>query len=73
MEIGIWGLVQRSVFGCGVEIGFGYEVEIGVGCGDRRWVWDVEIAVRHGFPTFGSDLDGVGGGSSNLKTGLVTV
>ena len=65
--------MQRSVFGCGVEIGFGYEVEIGVGCGDRRWVWDVEIAVRHGFPAFGSDLDGVGGGSSNLKTGLVAV
>ena len=65
MEIGVWGLAQRLVFGC--------VVEIGVGCGDRRWVWDVEIAVRHGFPTFGSDLDGVGGGSSNLKTGLVVV
>ena len=33
----------------------------------------MEIAVRHGFPAFGSDLDGVGGGSSNLKTGLVAV
>ena len=65
--------MQRSVFGCGVEIGFGYGVEIGVGCGDRRWAWDVEIAIRHGFSAFGSDLDGVGGGSSNLKTGLVAI
>ena len=27
-------------------------MEIGIG----RWAWDVEIAVRHGFPAFGSDL-----------------
>ena len=40
MEIGVWGLAQRSVFGCGVVIG--------VGCRDRRWAWDVEIAVEHG-------------------------
>ena len=28
---------------------------------DRRWAWDVEIAVGHGFPAFGSDLGGDGG------------
>ena len=56
-----------------MEIGFGYGVEIGVGRRDQRWAWDVEIAIRHGFLAFGSDLDGVGGGSSNLKTGLVAV
>ena len=47
------------MFGCGVEIS--------VGCGDRRWVWDVEIAVGHGFPVFGSNLggnDGMGLGDS---------
>ena len=65
MEIGVWGLAQRLVFGC--------VVEIGVGCGDRRWAWDVEIAIGHGFPAFGSDLGGDGGGSGGLKTGLVAV
>ena len=32
-------------------------VVIDVGLRDRRWVWDVEIAVGHGFPVFGSNLD----------------
>ena len=40
MEISVWGLAQRSVFGCGMECGGG--------SGDRRWAWDVEIAVEHG-------------------------
>ena len=53
------------MFGCGVEIG--------VGCGDRRWAWDVEIVIGHGFPAFGSDLDGDGGGSGGLKTRLMAV
>nr|POE80326.1 hypothetical protein CFP56_14090 [Quercus suber] len=41
VEIGVWGLAQRSVFGCGVEIGIGRR--------DRRWAWDVEVAVGRGM------------------------
>nr|POE78924.1 hypothetical protein CFP56_46092 [Quercus suber] len=55
VEIGVWGLAQRSVFGCGVEIDIGrrdrrwvWDVEIAVGHGGHRWAWDVEIAVGHG-------------------------
>ena len=77
MEFGVWcrdrclGVGWRSALGMGWRSALG--VVIGVGCRDQRWAWDVEIAVRHGFPAFGSDLDGVGGGSSNLKTRLVAV
>ena len=77
MEFGVWcrdqclGVGWRSALGTGWRSALG--VVIGVGRRDQRWAWDVEIAVRHGFPAFGSDLDGVGGGSSNLKTGLVVV
>ena len=35
MEIGVWGLVQRSVFGCGVEIDVGLWVCRGFG---SAWV-----------------------------------
>ena len=44
-----------------------------VGHRDRCWAWDVEVAVGHGFPAFGSDLGGDGGGNGGLKTGLVAV
>ena len=77
MEFGVWcrdqclGVGWRSALGTRWRSALG--VVIGVGRRDQRWAWDVEIAVRHGFPAFGSDLDGVGGGSSNLKTGLVAV
>ena len=40
-------------------------MEIGIG----RWAWDVEIAVRHGFPAFGSDLGGDGGGEIGMAVG----
>ena len=69
MEFGVW--CRDRCLGVGWRSALG--VVIDVGRRDQRWVWDVEIAVRHGFPAFGSDLDGVGGGSSNLKTGLVAV
>ena len=52
---------------------FGCEVEIGVRSRERRWAWDVEIAVEHGFPTFGSGLGGNGGSNDNLKIGSVVV
>ena len=48
--------------GFGAEIGvWALGVVIGVGRRDRRWVWDVEIAVGHGFLAFGLDLGGNGG------------
>lgn len=43
------------------RLGFGPEISVWVWGGDRRWAWDVEIAVEHGFPTFRSDLGGDGG------------
>ena len=44
VEIGIWGLVQRSVFGCGVEIGIGLWVYCGF-CLGLSWVAWVRIGV----------------------------
>ena len=61
-------------------------MEIDVGCGDRRWGWDVEIVIEHGdrrwalgvgcgdrrwagFPAFGSDLGGDGGGEIGVVVG----
>ena len=47
VEIGVWGLVQRSVFGCGVEI----DARLWVYCGyclDLPWVTWVQIDVGLG-------------------------
>ena len=41
-----------------------------VGHRDRCWAWDVEVAVGHGFPAFGSDLggdSGMGLGDSRIQ------
>lgn len=35
-------------------MGVGAEIGVWVWGGDRRWAWDVEIALRHVFPAFGS-------------------
>ena len=42
------------MFGCGVEIG--------VGRRDRRWAWDVDIAVGHGMWTLPLGMEVVGCG-----------
>ena len=47
VEIGIWGLVQRSVFGCGVEISIGLWVYCGF-CLGLSWVAWVRIGVGLG-------------------------
>ena len=36
---------------------------------NRRWAWDVEIVVGHGFSMFGSDLGGDGGGEIGVAVG----
>nr|POE70197.1 hypothetical protein CFP56_61098 [Quercus suber] len=80
MEIGIWGLMQRSVFGCGVEFGVGLWICRGF-CLGLPWVAWVQIGMGFSWwllvwvssKVVGVDFSGWNGGGMVVGTMIMVV